>query len=176
MKWSALVLLVLAAVIAAAPAQAKEGFFFGANLLFNDFSGDINNLDSGEGLGLRGGYGLNRYLSFEAGLFKTAHDIKNGGGSADFKGTTIDAKLNLPLTGSRIEPYLLGGVGRYRIDYPGQTIEGNGGQLGIGMDIYLFPELNLNVGVSRRNITFETTPEKTGKVTTLDLGLTYHFI
>jgi hypothetical protein len=44
------------------------------------------------------------------------------------------------------------------------------------MDIYLFPELNFNVGLARRNINFDTTPETNGKVTTLDFGITYHFI
>src|SRR5512143_750952 len=105
MKKVVLLLLVLAAVVAAAPAQAKEGFYLGANLLFNDFSGDLSDLDNGNGLGLRGGFGLNRYLSFEAGLFETDHDIK-GGGTADFRGGTIDAKVNFPRSGSHIEPYI----------------------------------------------------------------------
>ncbi len=179
MKRSVALLLVLAAFVIASPVQAKEGFYLGANVLFNDFSGDIDNLDSGNGLGLRGGFGLNRYLSFEAGIFKTDHDLKNGTGTADFKGGTIDAKLSFPLTGSHIEPYIFGGVGTYTLVYPGQTLDGKGGQLGIGMDIYLFPELSFNVGLARRNITFDATgatPELKGKVTTLDFGFTYHFI
>lgn len=171
-----LIVIVLAITLMASPAIAKQGFYLGVNLLFNDFSGDINNLDSGNGLGLRGGIGLNRYLSFEAAIFKTDHDI-NGGGTADFTGATIDAKLNLPLTGSHIEPYIFGGVGSYTLDYPGQSIDGNGGQLGIGMDIYLFPELNFNVGLTRRNITFDQPGgDVKAKVTTLDFGLTYHFL
>ncbi len=179
MKKSFWVMLVLAAIITAAPVHAKEGFYLGANLQFNDFSGDLNNLDSGNGFGLRGGFGLNRYLAFEAGIFKTDHDLKNGSGAADFKGGTIDAKLNFPLTGSHIEPYIFGGVGTYKLDLPGQTLDGKGGQLGIGMDIYLFPELSFNVGLARKNVTFDATatnPELKGKVTTLDFGLTYHFI
>jgi hypothetical protein len=174
-----LLLIALAMTLIATPAMAKEGFYLGVNVLFNDFSGDINDLDSGSGLGLRGGYGLNRYLAFEATIFKTNHDVKNGSGTVDFKGGTIDAKLTLPLSGSHIEPYLLGGVGSYKLDGSGISTNGTGGQLGIGMDIYLFPELNFNVGLTRRNITFDstaTTPETKGKVTTLDFGLTYHFI
>ena len=174
-----LMFMALAMTLVATPAMAKEGFYFGVNWLFNDFSGDINNLDSGSGLGLRGGYGLNRYLAFEAAIFKTTHDVKNESGTVDFKGGTIDAKLTLPLTGSHIEPYLLAGVGSYKLDGSGISTEGTGGQLGIGMDIYLFPELNFNVGLTRRNITFDSTstmPETKGKVTTLDFGITYHFI
>ncbi len=165
----------LAIVLSATPAVAKEGFYLGVNVIFNDFSGDISYIDTGNGLGIRGGYGLNRYLSFEAGLFKTTHDV-SGGGSVDFEGGTLDAKLNFPLTGSHIEPYILAGIGTYTLDRPGGSTDGSGGQLGIGMDIYLFPELNFNVGLTRRNITFDTTPELKGKVTSLDFGFTYHFI
>ncbi len=171
--------LTLMASAAAAPVQAREGFFLGADLLFNDIGGDIRNLNRGNGLGLHAGYGLNRYLSFEAGAFKSGHDMTNGGGTAYFMGGTIDAKLNFPLTGSHMEPFIFGGVGRYKIDYPLQTIEGNGGQLGVGVDIYFFPELNMSVGLSRRNINFDATaysPGQKAKVTTLDIGLTYHFI
>lgn len=168
--------MLLVATLIATPAIAKEGFYLGVNVLYNDFSGDIDNLDAGNGLGLRGGYGLNRYLSFEAAIFKTNHDVKNGSGTVDFKGGTIDAKLNLPLSGSHIEPYILAGVGSYKLDGNGFSTTGTGGQLGIGMAIYLFPELDFNVGLTRRNITFDTTPETKAKVTTLDFGFTYHFI
>jgi hypothetical protein len=171
-----LLLSLLAMLLVAVPAVAKEGFYLGVNVLFNDFSGDINNVDAGNGLGIRGGYGLNRYLAFEAAIFKTTHDV-TGGETLDFKGGTIDAKLSLPLTGSNIEPYIQAGVGTYTIDEAGTSTDGTGGQLGIGMDIYLFPELNFNVGLMRRNIDFDTTPDKTkAKVTTLDFGFTYHFI
>ncbi len=166
---------VLALTLVSAPAMANEGFYIGADLLFNDIGGDIKNVDTGNGLGLKGGYGLNRYLSFEAGVFKTQHDFTPPGApktTVDFKGLTIDAKLSFPLTGSHIEPYIFGGVGSYKLE----DVKGKGGQLGIGMDIYLFPELNFNIGLSRKNIKFDSTPEETGNVTTLDFGINYHFI
>ena len=171
-----ILLFALAVVMIATPAMAKEGFYLGVNVVFNEFGGDITNLDSGNGLGLRAGIGLNRYLSFEGSLFRTDHEVKNGTGSVDFTGLTIDAKLNFPLSGSQIEPYILGGVGTYEFDYNGRTTDAKGGQLGIGIDIYLFPELNFNVGLMRRNITTDETPERDGKVTSLDFGFTYHFI
>jgi len=169
-------LCALALVVIATPAMAKEGFYLGVNVLFNEFGGDIKNLDSGNGLGLRAGIGLNRYFSIEGGLFRTDHEVKNGSGTVDFTGLTVDAKLNFPLSGSSIVPYILGGVGTYEFDRNGTTTDASGGQLGIGMDIYLFPELNFNVGLTRRNITVDTNPEQDGKVTTLDFGFTYHFI
>ena len=177
-----LFMMVLALTLVASPAIAKEGFYLGVNVLFNDISGEITNgatIDTGNGLGLRGGYGLNRYLAFELGLFSTDHDYTAGGStsSVDFKGGTIDAKLSLPLTGSHIEPYLQAGVGKYTIEGNGYSHDGTGGQIGIGIDIYLFPELNFNVGIMRRNITFDVDGTDTkAKVNTLDFGVTYHFI
>jgi hypothetical protein len=167
------------ALLAAVPVHAKEGLSLGVNLLFNDPGGDISNLDSGNGFGLRAGIGLNRYLSFVAAVFKTDHNIKDGSGTADLKGGTIDAKLNFPLTGSHISPYIQGGVGSYKLEYPAKTYDGTGGQLAIGIDIELFPELDFNVGLGRRNITFDATatnPEFKGRVTTLDFGFTYTFL
>ncbi len=179
MKRNLAALLALAACIVAVPSQAKQGFYLGANMLFNDFGGEVNDLTSGNGLGLRAGYGLNRHLSFEAGLFKSDHDLKNGAGTADFKGGTIDAKVDFPRSGSHIAPYISAGVGVYKLDYPLETVDGKGGQLGVGMDIELFSEVSLNVGLAWKSITFDataTSPKRTGTVTTLDFGVTYHFI
>lgn len=175
-----LLVMVLAMTLVAAPAMAKEGFYLGVNVLFNEISGDVNSpewLDSGNGLGLRGGFGLNRYLAIEAGLWKTKHDMKFSAETVDLKAGTLDLKLNLPLSGSQIEPYLLIGLGSYEMERAGATNDGSGVRLGIGMDIYLFPELSFNVGLTRNNVTFdEGVVEVDGKVTTLDFGLSYHFI
>ncbi len=164
----------------AAPAAAKDGFSLGVNELFNDISGDINSpelVNSGNGLGLRGGFGLNRYLSVEAGLWKTKHDMKNGGTTADLKAGTVDLKINFPLRGSQIEPYLLVGYGSYTLENNGISEDGKGTRFGIGLDIYLFPELSFNVGLTRNNVTFtHNNNDVDGKITTLDFGITYHFI
>lgn len=105
-----LVLAVLALALVASPAMAKEGFYLGAYIPFNHISGDISGLDDGAGLGARAGIGFNKYLSLEGSLFKTKHDV-NGGTTEDFKGATVDLKLNFPLTGSKMEPYALIGIG-----------------------------------------------------------------
>jgi hypothetical protein len=172
-------LFILASFLVATPAMAKEGFYLGLNLVFNDLSGDINPndyIDSGNGLGLRGGFGLNRYLAIEGGLWKTTHDTK-GSETVDLSAGTIDLKLSLPLSGSSVAPYILGGLGSYTLKGSGGSIDGRGGQLGIGMDIYLFPELNFNVGLTRRNVTFDDHgTDRDGKITSLDFGFSYHFI
>jgi hypothetical protein len=175
-----LILVALAVTLIATPVVAKEGFYLGINMLFNDVSGeyfDSVNIDSGNGLGLRGGFGLNRYLAIEAGIWKTKHDMKSGGNTADLKAGTLDLKINFPLSGSHIEPYLLVGLGKYTLEQNGFSEDGKGGRFGIGMDIYLFPELSFNAGITRNNVTFtHAGQDKDGKITSLDFGVTYHFI
>jgi hypothetical protein len=46
----------------ASPAMAKEGLYLGLYIFFDSFSGDTN-LDSGNGLGLRGRLGFRKSLS-----------------------------------------------------------------------------------------------------------------
>lgn len=173
--------LVLAALLAVtfvvSPASAKEGLYLGAFIPFNDLSGDIKGIDNGNGLGFRGGYGFNKYLALEGSVFKTKHDT-SGGGNMDFSGGTIDLKLDLPLTGSNLAPYFLIGVGGYELKGNGFDYKGGGSQLGLGLDIYLFPELNLNAGLTWRKITFDrgTPTDLDERVRTFDIGLAYHFL
>jgi hypothetical protein len=171
---------MLAIVLMASPAFAERGFYFGLNLLFNDISGDVNSADvydSGSGLGLRGGFGLNRYLALEAGVWQTRHDLKVGGGSADLQAGTFDLKINVPISGSHIEPYVLAGVGTYSLEQNGSSDDGEGVRFGLGMDISLFQELSFNVGLTRNNVTFKHAGRETdGKITTMDFGLSYHFL
>lgn len=165
-------LIVCLSLLIAVPAVAKEGLYLGANLVFNDIGGDISGVDAGNGVGLRAGAGLNRYLAIEANIFESSHDT-TGGGSIDFSGATLDLKLDFPLTGSNIVPYLRGGIGSYEID----SVDGTGTQLGFGMDIYFFPELSFNAGLTRRDITFDYSGgDVDAKVITLDFGISYHFI
>jgi len=164
----------------AAPATAKEGFYLGANVLFNDISGDVNSpetVNSGNGRGLRGGFGLNQYFAIEAGVWKTKHAPTNGGSAANLEAGTLDLKIRFPSSDSYVEPYLLAGAGRYAIEQSGISRDGKGGRIGIGIDIYLFPALSLNVGFTHNKVTFTNSGQDIGgKITTMDFGLTYHFI
>jgi hypothetical protein len=175
-----MILTVLLLVLNAAPVVAKDGFYLGVNVQFNDISGDINSPESvnpDNGLGLCGGFGLNQYLAIEVGIWRSKHDMKNGGQPTDLKAGTIDLKAKLPLTGSYIEPYLLVGAGRYTIEQNGNTSYGKGGRIGIGMDMYLSPKLSLNVGYTLNNVTFANSGQDIGgKISTTYFGLTYHFI
>jgi len=173
-------MIVALLLFIAAPAVAKNGFSLGFNMLFNDVSGGINtseNLESGNGLGLHGGFGFNQYLSIEVGVWKTNHSDKLGGKPADLEAGTLDLKVNLPLAGSHIEPYLLVGVGSYTLEQQGISEDGKGGRFGLGMDIYLFPDISFNVGITRNSVTFtHNSVNMDGKITTMDFGITYHFI
>jgi opacity protein-like surface antigen len=165
-----------ALTLIATPAMAKEGLYLGLYIPFDSFSGDTN-LDSGNGLGLRGGFGFGRYFSIEGTLFKSNIDLKGTNQTTDYKGGTIDAKLHFPLSGSHFEPYIMIGVGSYKIENS-NAINGNGGQLGFGVDMYVFPELSISAGFTSTSITFdEGTPVNLdATVRTIDVGLTYHFL
>jgi len=175
-----MILAVALLLFLAPPAVAKDGFYLGINVLFNNISGDINtpdNIDAGNGLGLHGGFGLNRYLAIEVGIWKTKHANRYGGSAADLEAGTIDLKVNLPLVDSHIEPYLLIGAGRYTIEQNRLSLDGKGGRTGIGMDIYLFPDISLNVGFTRSTVTFtHNSVDMDGRITTMDFGISYHFM
>ncbi|MEK6743770.1 MAG: outer membrane beta-barrel protein [Nitrospirota bacterium] len=172
--------MVALLVLNGAPAAAKDGFYLGVNVLFNDISGDLDtsaNVEAGHGMGLHGGFGLNRYLAIEAGYWKTKHANRYSGSAADLEAGTIDIKINFPLVESHIEPYLLVGAGRYTIEQNRLSEDGKGGRIGIGMDIYLFPDISCNVGFTRNNVTFtRNSADLDGRITTMDFGITYHFI
>lgn len=179
-KTTTLILAIMLLLFIAPPASAKEGFYLGGKVPFNDISGDINSpesLNSGNGRGLRGGYGLNRYFAIEMGIWKTKHTHTNSESAAVLEAGTLDLKINYPLAGSHIEPYLLFGAGRYTIEQNRISSDGKGGRIGIGIDIFLVPAVSLNVGYTRNNVTFTNAGQNTGgKITTTDFGLTYHFI
>jgi predicted porin len=161
----------------AASAVAKEGFYLGVNVQFNDISGGINSpetVNSGNGRGLRGGFGLNQNFAIEVGIWKTKHTPIN---AANLEAGTLDLKISFPLSGSNIEPYLLVGAGRYTIEQNRISSDGKGGRIGIGIEIYLFPALSLNVGFTHNKVTFTNSEQDIGgTITTTDFGMTYHFI
>ena len=157
----------------AVPASAKAGFYLGAEMVFNDIGGEVNasnTIGSGNGVGLKGGVGFNRNIAVETSFWISNHDVA-GGRAIDLKGFTVDVKATFPLADSHIEPYLLAGIGKYQLD----ATRGSGGHYGLGMDVYLFPALNFNVGLTRRNIAFGSAPKLSGEVTSMDFGIAYHF-
>jgi len=190
MKKLFVVVALLAVMLVASPVSAKEGFYLGGFIPFNKITGDspdatsntyINSLDTGAGLGIRAGYGFNRYFAIEGSLFGSSHKSNLGIVDQDFSGATLDAKVNFPLTGHSFEPYLLLGVGHYELGDSSGKFKGTGSQFGVGIDFYLMPELSLDTGLTWRRITFDSNDfgvaaDVNARVTTFDVGLTYHFI
>lgn len=185
-----LFLAVLALMLIASPAMAREGFYLGGYIPINSISGSssdfasdvyINSLDTGAGLGLRLGYGFNRYFAIQGSVFITRHSNSLGIVDQDFTGAELDAKINFPLTGQSFEPYVLLGVGTYELGDSSGSFKGGGTQAGVGIDFYLSPELSLNTGVTWTRITFDSNDfgvpaDVDANVTTVDIGLTYHFL
>ncbi len=184
-----LFLAILALMLIASPAMAREGFYLGGYIPINSISGSssdlngddfINSLDTGAGLGLRLGYGFNRYFAIQGSIFVTRHNSSFTGITEDFTGAELDAKINFPLTGQNFEPYVLLGVGSYELGDSFGSFKGVGTQAGVGIDFYLSPELSLNTGVTWTRITFDSNDfgvpaDVDANVTTVDIGLTYHF-
>ena len=179
-----LVLMVLMLTLIAVPAVAKEGFFIGASLIPSvDISGDAGNgLNDGSGYGFRVGLGFNKYFSIEGVLERMEMDI-SGGGTMDLDGIAVNARLNFPLTTldsakvMSFEPYVLAGYGMYEAKSPdGQSNDGNGFRLGIGIEQYLFKELSVNIGYTSTSVTFDTNPDRDGTIRVIDIGLIYHFL
>jgi opacity protein-like surface antigen len=187
MNKKALIVTITALIaLMATPVTAREGLYLGAYYPITTLSGDIlgqaptlAGLDSGTGLGGKIGLGFGRYVGIEGSLFQTSHDAGINP-TADFSGGTVDLKIYFPLTGSQIEPYLLAGVGKYQIENALVTYRGEGYEYGIGASLYLFPELSVNAGYTKRNITFDSgSPfgmDVDGKARTFDVGVTYHFL
>lgn len=164
----------LALLLTIAPAIAKQGFYIGPEIVFNDIGGQVNSenmIASGSGLGLKGGFGFNRNIAVETSFWMTDHDAA-GGRTVDLKGLTIDMKVTFPIANSHIEPYILAGIGQYRLE----STRGDGGNFGAGIDVYLYPWLTFNAGLTRRIIDFGTTPKVSGEVTSMDIGFVYHFM
>lgn len=175
-----LVLMCLALqLFSASAAAAKEGFYAGINMLFNDVNGDINTpvrVESGFGLGLHGGFVFNKYVAIESGIWRTKHANKSGGTAADLEAETLDLKLLVPTDGSYIEPFLRIGSGLHRIEQNGISANGRSNRIGIGIDVYLFHDIFFDVGITRSKVTFkQDSTDMDGSITTMDYGLSYHF-
>ena len=179
-----LLMVVVALTLLASPAAAKEGFFVGAFLVpSEDISGDAGQgLDDGSGYGFRVGMGFGKYFSIEGVLERTELDELAGGGTVEMDGIAVNARLNLPLTTldsahvMSFEPYVLVGYGMYDATQGGQSFDGSGFRIGIGIEQYLFRELSVNVGYTSTSVTFDTNPERDGTIRVIEVGLIYHFL
>ncbi len=150
----------------------------------------LNSLDGGPGFGVRAGYPITARVSLEWSLSTTWHGTSQrtiaGSAIEDqlLNGTELDVKFHLPLADSRLEPYLLGGIGYAWLGddistsdthYRGREI-----QAGFGAEYHLPHQLSVFAGITRKRIVFNSgqwigAANIKVNAATLDIGITYHF-
>lgn len=116
------------------------------------------------------GYGISRNLAIEASYQSTKHAVTDGR-KVDLTAALFAMKATIQPKESHIEPYLMLGIGKYTLD----TRRGNGWRCGAGMDIHLSPAFSFSMGISRHFIDFDPDPTESGDVTSMDIGIAYHF-
>ena len=168
-----LLTILLLTVMPADAAEAQEGFYLGAEMVFVDIGGTVNPGDtiaSGDGAGITAGYGISRNFSIEAGYQKTAHSVSDGR-MIDLTVGSVGLKASLQLAGSYFEPFLVVGIGKYTLD----ARRGDGWRCGAGVDISLSPAFTLTMGLSRHFIDLDPAPKVSGDITSMEIGIDYHF-
>lgn len=174
LRLSILPAALLLAVMMVATAEAREGFYLGAEMVFVNIGGAVNSGDTisaGDGAGVTAGYGIGRYVSLEASLQKTAHEVSDGR-QIDLAAGMIGAKVLVPLADSHLEPYLVLGLGTYVLD----TRRGDGWMCGAGMDIRLSPSFSLTLGIALHYFDLDHAPRISGDLTSMNIGIAYRFL
>jgi hypothetical protein len=167
------------------PAFAKQGFYLGVQLPYDNIQGDFDNriapsVDPGLGIGLIFGYGITPNVSFEIDLSSSSHD--SAGARIDFTEFSFDAKYAF-LAPEPVQPYLLAGFGGYSLGDSSLTFGGYGYNLGIGVDFYTVYNWSFGIGIIRKIITYDRVEkgnvillqDLNGDTTTIRFDATYHF-
>jgi hypothetical protein len=177
---------VLAVLLAAnVPAFAKEGLYLGLQLPYDDIQGDFDDntmpsVDPGLGVGVILGYGITPNFSLELDLSSSSHNSL--GATIDFTEVSLDAKYAF-LAPESVQPYLFFGFGGYTLGDNSLRFEGNGYNLGIGVDFYAMSDWSFGVGLIRKVITYDRIEQSdlillqnlNGDTTTIRFDATYHF-
>jgi hypothetical protein len=174
LQTSLLPLALLFTLMIAATAEAKEGFYLGAEMVFLDIGGTVDSggtISSGDGAGVTAGYGISRNFAFEASFQSTQHTVTDGR-NVDLTAGLIGVKASIQLKESHIEPYLVLGIGKYSLD----TRRGDGWRCGAGLDIQLVPAFSFTIGIARHFIDLDPAPKVSGDVTSMNIGIAYHFL
>jgi hypothetical protein len=165
---------LLSTVIVAAVAEAQEGLYLGAEMVFAGIGGKTNSgvsLSPGNGGGITGGYGISRNIAVEASFWSTGHDASDGR-TIYLQATLLGVKAVFPLAHSHIEPYVMLGIGKYRLD----EIRGEGWLYGAGMDISLVSSMRLTIGIARHAVDFGAAPRESEDITSMSAGISFQFI
>lgn len=185
-KASLYLFILMTTLILPLSAQAREGFSIGAQGIGNFFLTDGNpDLKPGPGAGLYFDYRFNQRWSIETDIFFSWHDgtgASSGDNDQILLGVpTIELKFYLRGSESRIDPYLLAGVGVYVLtegDIDNNSGgAGMGGSFGVGSDFYVLDRLSLGIVVKFRPIAIiQGNSQSTGLINLGAIGnLAWHF-
>lgn len=176
-----LVLAVLAVVLVAAPVMAKEGAYLGAGLYLNEIVGDdLDVFDPGIGLGLRFGYNFGS-VALEGNFIRVDHSGDPGVADGTFTNLSADFKIFFSQPDDSNQFYGLVGLGVYELDLDnGNNLEGNGFNLGGGMEHYFNEQVALNLSAIYRFITYDevngtSIPDLDGDALSLEAGVNFYF-
>ncbi|MFQ5579371.1 MAG: porin family protein [Nitrospiria bacterium] len=191
------VIIVVSLVASVDRSFAKQGLYLGAEILYNNISGDFDGTngpdsDDGGGVGLILGYGFTPNFSAQLNLDVSFHDASVVTGSP-VSDSTLNAfllvvKYNF-LSGQQLRPYVNGGLGvfSFNIDDPFLDVElsGDGLQLGLGVDYIISPNISFGFGIERwfidydemdvGGLTLALTPEVGGDTTSVKINSVFYF-
>jgi hypothetical protein len=177
-------LTVLAVVFLVCPAFAEDrhdGFYAGAGLVYNDFTGDIDLLDAGVGWDVKTGYNFG-WVAVEANMFKSNHDHLEASVDYEMQGIVLNLKAYFISPEKAVRGYLSIGYGDYELDGGGfLNYQGSGFHIGPGLEVFLNNDLALNFSILHRDIEYDKfkTPMPGGAIdgSTLSsqLGLNFYF-
>ena len=178
-------------LLGSAPVLA-QGPYLGGGFVYNSPLGsDIDYLRPGPGLNFRFGYDFGP-AALEGNLFASRHeDTDPGYGRADFGGFSIDLRVFLSPENATDLFYLAGGIGSYSLyEYDpffgaDTQLNGNGWNVGLGLEHFLNTNLALNIALQYRfirydefeidNTLYSLRPRESGDTLSFELGLNYHF-
>jgi Outer membrane protein beta-barrel domain len=171
-----LLLAVVAVMFIATPVMAREGWFVGAGLAFDNIVGsDLNNYEAGGGLNFKLGYKFDA-IAVEGDWFQTSHTGKTGYTDADLSGLNINLRVSFSQPDDPSQVYLLAGLGAYLLEFKQPTfsgiteLHGSGVNLGVGVEHYFNPQVALNLGLIYRIINYDEAEDAFGTFSISDMN------
>lgn len=158
------IMAITVIVLTPALLLAEDGPGTGSNGYISVFYPQIkfrgeNQLDTGDGAGLRIGGVAKNVVSADVSVFRTLHDAKTSQ-KTKFTGLTYNFKLLFPFP--IVMPYVAFGIGRYVLEDESTVYRGNkdgsginGYQVGGGIQLKLSQYFSMNVGYMKRRMEFD---------------------
>lgn len=190
--------VILVIALTASPVIAKEGFYLGADLGFNNVVGSghwFDSIDNAVGAGFRAGYNFGQ-VALEGELIGSSHNDRIAGFSdGDLAGLSINLKAYFTQPRDPDQFYALVGLGAYSFketdEFYGDRFKfkGSGVNLGAGWEHFFSDHVALNIsGIYRiiryddveiNGVTFDANDPsidgENGDVFSINLGVNFYF-